>query len=50
MRNMKGVFLVYDISNYDSFSNLKLWVEEIKNIVKSDCEIMILGNKNDLKD
>lgn len=42
-----GIILMFDITNYDSFSNLKKWIE----IINEKCDkanILIVGNKSDL--
>ena len=44
---VQGILTVYDITNRNSFSNLKNWVQ----LVKSDGnhpKMLIIGNKNDL--
>ncbi len=44
----EGIFLVYDVTNEDSFLNLKQWVDEIEQRVAigSAC-VCILANKID---
>ena len=41
------VFIVYDITNYESFKGAKTWLEEVKNNSKKDVRILLLGNKSD---
>lgn len=43
------IIIVYDITNFISFKNLKFWLEEIKkNKRKDNINIFIVGNKYDL--
>lgn len=42
-----GIFLVYDITNRDSFDKIDMWSEQIKEATK-EVEIVLLGNKVDL--
>ena len=48
IRGSSLVFIVYDISNRKSFENLSKWIDFVNNIENSN--IVIVGNKNDLKD
>jgi Ras-related protein Rab-2A len=43
-----GAFLVYDITNRDSFLNLKGWLEKIREYSDPSIKIAIVGNKKDL--
>lgn len=48
-RHAHGVILVYDITNADSFGNIRQWLQDIDE--HCDCERvkkMLLGNKSDL--
>ena len=45
-RDAKGVLLVYDITNLNSFSRVKKWREELKTF-NNDAIIIICGNKCD---
>ena len=46
-----GILLVFDISNKDSFNDIKnYYVETIKEKCKSGIPIILLGNKTDLED
>ncbi|XP_033126551.1 ras-related protein Rab-31-like [Anneissia japonica] len=49
-RKTNAAFLVYDVTSYASFENIKTWVEELKMNVDSDIVMCVLGNKCDLKD
>ena len=47
--NCDGIFLVFDLTNKNSFNNLKSWIDEIKESKGKDfSDIVILGNKCDL--
>ena len=48
-KQAKGVIIVYDISNRDSFNNLDSWFDKIDEYCNEDgkiCKILV-GNKND---
>lgn len=48
-RGISGIILVYDITNRQSFLNLKNWIADIKLVNPLDIPIMIVGNKADLQ-
>lgn len=48
-RDARGVILVYDITNPNSFERVKKWIEELKNY-NENASIVIVGNKIDLKE
>ena len=43
---LRGLILVFDVTNKSSFKNLELWLEDIKTIITCDL-IILLGNKVD---
>ena len=47
-KNSKIVILVYDITNKQSFENLKLWLKDAKDALGDDFVIGVCGNKTDL--
>ncbi len=52
-RNAEGVVLVYDVTNSESFENLKFWINSIKsNLGEKNIfiPIIIIGNKIDMED
>lgn len=50
-RGAHGIFLVFDVTNKDSFEHLKDWMSELeKRDVSKSTEIIILGNKIDNKE
>merc|ERR1712223_1490742 len=44
-----GAMLVYDITKYTSFENIEKWLMEVKNHTKGPIQIMLVGNKSDLR-
>ena len=47
-RNAKGTIIVYDVCNRSSFENVKVWLNDTKQLATKDCVILLLGNKNDV--
>lgn len=45
-----GAFLVYDVTNLQSFINLKEWLEKIREYSDDNVVIALVGNKKDLVD
>ena len=43
-----GIMLIYDITNRNTFDNVKKWVNSIKEEVTSKVVIILVGNKIDL--
>ena len=53
IRNAEGVVIAYDVTNSESFDNLKFWISSIKtNLFEKNIfiPIIIIGNKIDLED
>jgi len=48
-RDADGALLVYDITDFESFTKVRKWVRELKSIVGNDIAIVIAGNKADLE-
>lgn len=48
-RDADGALLVYDITDLESFSKVRKWVRELRQIVGADICITIAGNKIDLE-
>jgi GTPase SAR1 family protein len=40
---------VYDVSDRASFENIPYWIGKIREVADPNVEIILLGNKNDLK-
>ena len=52
-RNAEGVMLVYDVTNSETYENLKFWLQSIKNNTSPDMgeiPIILIGNKIDCED
>ena len=50
-RNAEGILVVFDVSNLDTFNNLKYWIQSIKtniNVDKGHVPVIIIGNKIDI--
>ena len=47
-RGAHAIILMYDITNLETFQNLKYWYEEIKKNVNSNTYVILVGNKSDL--
>eukprot|EP00826_Nyctotherus_ovalis_P059742 TRINITY_DN8336_c0_g1_i3.p1 TRINITY_DN8336_c0_g1~~TRINITY_DN8336_c0_g1_i3.p1 ORF type:complete len:137 (+),score=43.38 TRINITY_DN8336_c0_g1_i3:145-555(+) len=45
-----GAFLVYDITNQESFDHVGSWLEELKEAGSSEMMLFLVANKCDLKD
>jgi len=48
-RGAIGVLLVYDVTNPKSFQNIAHWLSEVRAFTPEDCQIILVGNKIDLK-
>ncbi len=48
IRNSDGAYIVYDVTNQTSFSNLPFWYNLIKEATDNDIVIYLIGNKIDL--
>ncbi|KAJ5077383.1 ras family-domain-containing protein [Anaeramoeba ignava] len=50
-RGAQGIFLVYDITNKESFENINnYWLKEIKEYTNENVEMILIGNKCDLEE
>lgn len=47
-RNAVGAMVVYDITERQSFENLRKWVTELKNQCEPSVVMILIGNKCDL--
>ncbi len=45
-----GAFVVFDVTDKESFNHIDKWINEIKEIMGDEIEIIILGNKSELID
>lgn len=48
-RKTAGAIIVYDITDYSTFSSLNKWIIELKNNNEDGWKIVIVGNKCDLE-
>ena len=47
----QAAFIVFDLTNRESFENVKIWFDELINFLgRMDLPIVIVGNKTDLKE
>ena len=47
---VQAALIVYDITNEETFNNLKTWVRSIKEECGKQIQMLIIGNKNDLNE
>ncbi|KAJ3447783.1 ras and ef-hand domain-containing protein [Anaeramoeba flamelloides] len=47
-KGAQGIFLVYDVSERDTFDNIQNWVDEVKNNTEKAVTMLLIGNKCDL--
>jgi small GTP-binding protein len=49
-RGSAGAFLVFDLTNHDSFEHIGRWLHDVKEVARTDVVTVLLGNKADLTD
>ncbi len=49
-RNATGIIMVYDISNRESFLNMKTWLSDIERVADKNVKKILVGNKCDIND
>ena len=49
LNGSKGAFVVYDITNRNSFDNVDYWIKNLKDSSGENSHVVIIGNKCDLK-
>lgn len=47
-RGAHGIIIVYDITDQDSFNNVKQWLSEIDRYASNNVNKLLVGNKSDL--
>jgi len=45
-----GAFLIYDVTNLESFKNLSQWLDKVREYSDENVKIALIGNKKDLVD
>ena len=48
--NSSVALVVFDLSKYSSYEKINHWISELKQHAGNECEIIIVGNKSDLKE
>lgn len=48
-RGAVGALLVYDISKHQSFENIERWLAELRDHADENIQLMLVGNKSDLR-
>lgn len=48
-RGAHGIALVYDVTHEASFNNIKKWIQDVRTYAESNVNLVLLGNKCDLK-
>ena len=49
-RQAQGVMIAFDVTNRESFENVKNWIDSIENHAKENIQKVLIGNKIDLED
>lgn len=47
--NVNGIILVFDLSNYATLEKISYWVDDVKNYIKQEVSITLVGNKEDIE-
>ena len=47
-RGAHGIIIVYDITDMESFNNVKTWLQEIEKFASDNVNKLLVGNKSDL--
>ena len=49
-KGSKGVLIVYDITNMETFEKIEQWLGEVKEKAGNEIKVILVGNKLDLED
>jgi small GTP-binding protein len=49
-RGSAGALVLFDVTSRDTFDNIGHWMEDIKDVARSDVVTLLVGNKADLAD
>ena len=49
-RGAHGIIVVYDVTDQDTFNNVKQWMQEIDRYAAEGVNKLLVGNKNDMTD
>ena len=49
-QNTDGILLVFDVTNRESFNNIKNWYDDVISNSDIKAKKLLIGNKNDMKD
>ena len=49
-KGAKGALIVFDLSSKNTFQNVEKWYNEIKKTADPNINLILIGNKSDLKD
>lgn len=47
-KEAKGIILVYDVTNRNTFEQLEIWLEDINNYADKNVSVFLVGNKSDM--
>jgi len=47
-RGAQGIIVVYDVTDSESFENVKMWLKEIDRYAAENVDKLLIGNKSDL--
>jgi len=47
-RGAQGIIVVYDVTDSESFENVKMWLKEIERYAAEHVDKLLIGNKSDL--